>query len=106
MSNDGLATGTLSWKVFRLTEKAISLLDSGRLDDAIAVVENRERLLNLLSTRADIEETDSSLLLEAEKLNQVLLLKFNEARERLKQEISQTHKGAEAHRAYQSNSLK
>jgi ABC-type amino acid transport substrate-binding protein len=106
MSNDHLETGTLSWKVFRLTEKAISLLDSGRLDDAIAVIDNRERLLNLLSTRADVAATDSSLLLEAEKLNQILLLKFTEARERLRQEISQSHKNAELHRAYQSNTVK
>lgn len=106
MSENGLATEQLSWKVFRLTEKAISLVDSGRLEDAISVVDNRERLLNLLATRADINENDRDILAQTDQLNEVLLKKFTDARETLKQEISRTHQNGDAHRAYHSGQVK
>ena len=106
MSEHSLATGQLSWKVFRLTEKAVSLIESGRLEDAIAVVDNRERLLNLLATRADVTPADQSILAQTESLNEVLLKKFTEVREKLRQEISRTHQDSEAHRAYHSGQVK
>lgn len=106
MSENGLATGQLSWKVFRLTEKALSLIDSGRLEDAIAVIDNRERLLNLLATRADVTSADQSILAQTESLNETLLKKFTEVRDKLKQEISRTHLDGEAHRAYHSGQVK
>ena len=106
MSENGLATGELSWKVFRLTEKAISLVDSGRLDDAILVIENRERLLNLLADRADINENDRDILGQTDKLNEVLLKKFTDAREELRQEISRNHQNGEVNRAYHSGQVK
>jgi hypothetical protein len=106
MSENTLASGELSWKVFRLTEKAISLVDTGRIDDAISVVENRERLLNLLATRADITETDRDILAQTDKLNEILLQKFVDAREAMRQEIGRTHQGAEVNRAYHSGQVK
>lgn len=106
MVEDTLTTGNIAWKVYRLTEKAIQLLDAGRVDDAVAVVDNRERLLNLLATRADVTTGDADLLGQAERLNHVLLTKFEEVRERLKREIAQTHLNAEAHRAYHPGSVK
>jgi len=106
MSNAPMATGQLSWKVFRLTEKAISLVGSGRLEDAIGVIDNRERLLNLLATRADISQADRDILAETDKLNEVLLKKFTDAREALRQEISRTHQSGEAHKAYHSGQVK
>lgn len=106
MSDRGLATGQLSWKVFRLTEKAISLVDSGRLEDAVSVVDNRERLLNLLATRADVNENDRDILAQTDKLNEVLLKKFTDARETLRQEISRTHQNGELNRAYHSGQVK
>lgn len=106
MSDDSLATGQISWKVFRLTEKAVSLVDTGRLEDAIAVVDNRERLLNLLATRADISPADQQILQETDKLNEILLQKFTLARENLRREISSTHQKSDAHRAYHSGQVK
>ncbi len=106
MAERDLPTGQLAWRAFRLTEKAVSLVRSGRLDDAISVVDNRERLLNLLATRADVSEADLALLREADKTNEVLLGLMVEVRERLREEISRAHKGAEAHRAYHSGQVK
>ncbi len=106
MAETELNTGSLAWKVYRLTEKAIQLIEATRVDDAIAVVDNRERLLNLLATRVDVTAADAELLGQAERLNQLLLTKFEEVRERLKREISQTHKNAEVHRAYHPTPVK
>lgn len=106
MSEHSLETGHLSWKVFRLTEKAISLVDSGKLEDAIAVIDNRERLLNLITTRSDLSAADQDILAQTDKLNQVLLQKFLEAREAIKQEISRTHQSGDVHRAYHSGQVK
>lgn len=105
-SENALPTGQLSWRVFQLTEKAIALIDSGRVDDAVAVVENRERLLNLLATRADITTDDTEILQDAEKLNSTLLAKFTEARDEMRKELQRTQRGAEAHRAYHSGQVK
>jgi hypothetical protein len=106
MSEKKLETSHLTWRVLRLTEKAITLLDSGRLDDALALIDNRERALNLLATRADITTADATILNEVDKLNERLLAKFLEAREQLKREITTQHKQGSAHRAYHPNQVK
>lgn len=106
MSEKALDTSHLTWRVLRLTEKAITLLDSGRLDDALAVVDNRERALNLLATRADITDADATILQEVDKLNTRLLEKFVEAKEQLQRDIATQHKQGSAHRAYHSNQVK
>jgi hypothetical protein len=106
MSEKKLETSHLTWKVLRLTEKAITLLDSGRMDDALELVDNRERALNLLASRADIGPADLTILAEVDKLNEKLLAKFVEARDLLKQDIASQHKQGNAHRAYHSNQVK
>lgn len=106
MAEKPLVTGQLAWRAFRLTEKAISMMQTGRIDDAVALVENRDRLMNLLATRADVTEADYALLKEADKLNAILLDLMLEARERLREEIGRTHQNATAHRAYQSGQVK
>lgn len=106
MGDKNLETSHLAWRILRLTEKAISLLDSGRIDDAFAVVDNRERALNLLVSRKDITASDGTILQEVDKLNERLLEKFLEAKEQIQREIGTTHKQGTAHRAYQSNQLK
>ena len=106
MSEKKVETSHLTWKILRLTEKALTLLESSRLDDALAVVDNRERAMNLLATRADISEADAAILNEVDKLNQRLLEKFIETREQLQRDIATTHKQSTAHRSYQSNQVK
>lgn len=106
MSEKKLETSHLTWRVLRITEKAITLLDSGRLDDALALIDNRERALNLLATRADITPADATILNEVDKLNERLLAKFVEAREQLKKDIATQHTQGQAHRAYHPNQVK
>ncbi|MBY0516218.1 MAG: hypothetical protein K2P81_04880 [Bacteriovoracaceae bacterium] len=106
MSEKKIETSHLTWRVLRLTEKAITLLESGRVDDAIAVVDNRERALNLLATRADITVADVTILNEIDKLNEILLSKFIESKEQTQKDIASTHKNGTAHRSYQSNQVK
>jgi len=106
MSDKKLETSHLTWRILRLTEKAITLLDTGRIDDAMALVDNRERALNLLATRADITPADATILREIDKLNELLMAKFLEVREQIQKDIATTHKNGTAHRAYQSNQVK
>jgi len=106
MNEKKIETSHLTWKILRLTEKALTLLDSNRLDDALAVVDNRERAMNLLATRADITDADAAILGEVDKLNQRLLEKFIETREQLQRDIATTHKQSTAHRSYHSNQVK
>ncbi len=106
MSEKKLETSHLTWRILRLTEKALALLESNQLDDALAVVDNRERAMNLLATRADITTADAAILIEVDKLNERLLEKFVETREKIQQEISTTHKQGTAPRAYHSNQVK
>ncbi len=106
MNEKKIETSHLTWRVLRLTEKAITLLESGRLEDAIAVVDNRERALNLLASRADITVADVTILNEIDKLNEVLLNMFVQSREQTQRDIASTHKNSKAHRSYQSNQVK
>ena len=82
------------------------LIDSGKLDDALALVDNRERALNLLASRADVTAADATILQEVDKLNTQLLEKFLEVRENLQRDIATQHKQGTAHRAYQSTQVK
>ena len=106
MSEKKLETSHLTWKILRLTEKALVLLESGRVDDAMAVVDNRERAMNLLATRADVSAADAEILTEVDKLNQRLLEKFLETREQMQKDIATTHKQGTAHKAYHSSQVK
>ncbi len=104
--SERMETSHLTWRVLRLTEKAIGLLEAGRLDDAIEVVDNRERAMNLLATRADIGPQDGQILMQVEKLNDRLLLLFTQTKENLQRDLAATHKNGSAHRAYHSNQVK
>jgi hypothetical protein len=106
MADKDIETGHLAWKILRLTEKAITLLESGRVDDAMAIVDNRERALNILVNRQDITSAETTILQEIDKLNERLLSRFVEAKEQIQRDLSTTHKQGNAHRAYHSNQVK
>jgi hypothetical protein len=96
----------LIWKIFRLTENAISMIDAGKLDEALEIVDNRERALNIISKKSNLTEQDMQTLQGLDRLNNVLLEKFVQAREKLKSEIQTTHLNNEAHKAYHSGQVK
>ena len=96
----------LVWKIQRITESAISLVDSDRIDEALALVENRDRAINILMKKNNISLDDFKSLEDLDKLNSLLLEKFLAARDRIKSEIQATHKNNEAHKAYHSGQVK
>lgn len=94
-------------RVLTLTNKAISLLENNLIDDALAVIENRERALSLISSgKTNLTQEDYQILRDIAPLNDQLLTKLQEARKNVKEEISQTQKNSEAHKAYHSGQVK
>jgi hypothetical protein len=96
----------LVWKILTLTEKAISLAESGQIDEALNVIENRERAMSILSGRQNISETDNQTLGQVGQLNEILLTKLIEAKDDLKREIGNTQRANKAHKSYHSNQVK
>lgn len=103
---DSIDKSQLVWKIQRLTETAISLVDSSKIDEALALVENRDRAMNILMKKNNISQDDFKSLQELDVLNNILLEKFLAARERIKDEIQNTHKNSELHKAYHSGQVK
>lgn len=96
----------LVWKILRLTETAISLVDSNKIDEALALVENRDRAMNILMKKTSINNEDIQTLTNLDQLNTILLDKLIEARENLKNDIQATHKSNTVHKAYHSSQIK
>lgn len=103
---DNIDKSQLVWKIQRLTETAISLVDSNKIDEALALVENRDRAINILMKKNNISAEDFKSLQELDVLNNLLLEKFLAARERIREEIQSTHKNSEVHKAYHSGQVK
>ena len=103
---DNIDKSQLVWKIQRLTETAISLVDSNKIDEALALVENRDRAMNILMKKNNISHDDFKSLQELDVLNNMLLEKFLAARERIKEEIQSAHKKSELHKAYHSGQVK
>lgn len=103
---DSIDKSQLVWKIQRLTETAISLVDSNKIDEALALVENRDRAMNILMKKNNISQDDFRSLQELDVLNNILLEKFLLARERIKEEIQSSRKNSELHKAYHSGQVK
>lgn len=103
---DNIDQSQLVWKILRLTETAISLVDSNKIDEALALIENRDRAMSILMRKISINDEDIQTLTNLDKLNTVLLDKLINSRENLKNEIQSTHKTSTAHKAYHSGQTK
>jgi hypothetical protein len=96
----------LIFGITRMTERAITLSEAGMIDDAMDVLDNRERAITILLDYQDIDLNFAPMLSHLDKLNEQLLNTLLTVREKTQSEVASAHKNNTASKAYQNNQLK
>jgi molecular chaperone GrpE (heat shock protein) len=96
----------LIFGITRMTERAISLIEAGMVEDALDVIDNRERALKILLEFQEIDNALAPMITHLDKLNEQLLEALQTVKIKTQSDVATAHKNTEVNKAYQTNQTK